>query len=405
MQFSKHIQIFLYSFLFFGFLFLSAELNTIVQFGIILTLMLYNVSVDRYLLKLLSPLILILLLGILSFLGKGNDGYVLLKDIWYFSRPIVCLLCGYLIIKDYKIFMRVLILFGIISALSHFIIIVINYPLIIDFKLNVFRNLTGSSSFIEVLSLFLLLFHKEFRIGKITISRNLILVILFLSLVLYFSRTTLVTSLIIYFILKGYHQMKLKNLFIWVALIMIIIVSTLMIGSSDSQQGSFTHKVKKSLTEITMSSGFDTNKEKIEYWRAYEAFLAISQYWSKNNYIRLTGKGFGSTVDLMKEYNLGDSKMRFIPHIHNGFVNTLFKVGVIGILVYFLFLYYLLAISKNKFNIMNNKAVYIQRLIFAFGIYYIFSSLVIGGIYNQGEYSLFFLGAFIKIYINQQEYA
>ena len=113
MQFSKNIQVFLFSFLLFGFLFLPVELNTIVQFGIFSVLILFNVNINRTVLKLILPLIIIIFIGSLSFYGKGNDGYVLIKDIWYFSRPIVYLLCGYLIIEDYKIFIKLLILFSI----------------------------------------------------------------------------------------------------------------------------------------------------------------------------------------------------------------------------------------------------------------------------------------------------
>jgi len=98
-------------------------------------------------------------------------------------------------------------------------------------------------------------------------------------------------------------------------------------------------------------------------------------------------------VDLKFKVYLGDSEMRYIPIIHNGYVLVFFKTGIIGFFIYLLFLVnmYLFAyveISSEKSKIINN-------LISGFGVYFFFSSLIISGIYNNEDFYMFFVGALL----------
>ena len=104
------------------------------------------------------------------------------------------------------------------------------------------------------------------------------------------------------------------------------------------------------------------------------------------------GKGFGSLIDLKFPVFLGDSEMQYIPVIHNGYVNTFFKTGALGLLLYFFYLFrlYLFTYSQS----LSKKSKVIHNLIAGFALYFLFSSLIINGVYNIEETFSFMLGGF-----------
>ena len=113
--------------------------------------------------------------------------------------------------------------------------------------------------------------------------------------------------------------------------------------------------------------------------------MAISQV--NTSYSVAVGKGLGSLVDLKFYAPLGDKNMRYIPHLHNGYVTIYYKSGIIGIILYLLFILYLYLFSY--FKTKNNQKKIILNLIGGLAIHYLFTTLIVTGIYNISEtYSL-----------------
>jgi O-antigen ligase len=90
--------------------------------------------------------------------------------------------------------------------------------------------------------------------------------------------------------------------------------------------------------------------------------------------------------------------MRFIPILHNGYFFVLFKTGFIGLFLYLTFLLSLYFQSyKNKISIDEQI---VRNFISAIGLFFIFSSLIVTGIYNLEENYTFLLGGFLYLLSN-----
>jgi O-antigen ligase len=107
----------------------------------------------------------------------------------------------------------------------------------------------------------------------------------------------------------------------------------------------------------------------------------------------LNGYGFGSLVDLKFVAPLNDKGMRYIPILHNGYFYILFKTGLLGLFVYFGFLILLYLQAYKK--VLDTDLMAIRYFISAIGLYFVFTSLIITGIYNFEETYTFILGGFL----------
>src|SRR5690606_25260152 len=112
------------------------------------------------------------------------------------------------------------------------------------------------------------------------------------------------------------------------------------------------------------------------------------------NYV--LGKGFGALVDLQFYAPVGGEKgLRYIPHTHNGYIYVFFKTGTIGLILYLFVLFnlYKQVYIKPK----SNNHIILLRLISGLALYFIFTSLIITGIYNLQDVSILLLGIFLYL--------
>ncbi|MDX1470729.1 MAG: hypothetical protein R3213_04475, partial [Flavobacteriaceae bacterium] len=135
-----------------------------------------------------------------------------------------------------------------------------------------------------------------------------------------------------------------------------------------------------------------------DHWRAYEASRAIGQLNEKGFWSWTFGLGAGSLVDLEFYAPLSNDPkgMRYISIMHNGYVFVLFKTGILGILFYLLFLF------LNYIAYRNTKHLHpaLANMIFGIVLYFLFTSLVINGIYNLSDTTTLLLGGIL--FLNQR---
>ena len=158
---------------------------------------------------------------------------------------------------------------------------------------------------------------------------------------------------------------------------------------------SFLYKIKIAPAEIFVPSKEINEKNHAElwdHWRAYEAQRAIGEL-DENPINYFMGKGFGSLIDLGFVAPVNEEGMRYIPHIHNGYIYVLYKTGIFALIIYLIFLSFLYLQSYNKSDSVFRKNI--QNLIAGIGLFFIFSSLITTGIYNEHEFYMFFLGGFL----------
>lgn len=189
------------------------------------------------------------------------------------------------------------------------------------------------------------------------------------------------------------------------ALLLSVLVFYRILYSMDIERGAdgiegFLYKIKIAPEEI-FSGEVDIRNasERWDHWRAYEAKMAIEQASdTKYNLGLIFGKGMGSLVDLGFKAQLGKEKLQYIPKIHNGYIYVFFKSGIIGLVLYFLFLVY---IYLQAYGLSQSiKVLFINNLLSAIALFYLFTSFIISGIYNSQDVYSIFLGAllFLQLY-------
>lgn len=374
-----------------------------IHFGIcFLIFILYYTKVSKELVKSNIFLIIIFVIGLLSSFLQTKILYDFFKDFIYFSSPILTFVSGYFIAKRVKVFpsfLRVIIYITTLYSIIHIFSIFFQ----IDFStssVSDIRRVGGISNIIEVFVLVILIgsYTYDFLdVIKNKLLKKTILIIILFSFFLYFSRTMFVSLLILILAIYGHLKVTSKGVKYIVMVLLFFTLLYVYLFNIKLERGkpgleSFLYKIKIAPSEIfTPITKMDANNHAYlwDHWRAYEATKAIEQIETVPEFI--IGKGFGALVDLKFSVLLGDTKMRYIPSIHNGYVNVYFKTGIIGFIFYFLFLIHLYLYTYHKVD--SKEIMLFNYLITGIGVHFLFTSLIINGIYNIEEIFIFILGS------------
>ena len=208
--------------------------------------------------KIITPVILVFLLGFLGMFIHKYHLFNIVKDIFHFIKPILGLLIGYIFYKrinDFKLFVKTIIVTGFLSSLVHYIIIA--------FFINNIENVSnirehGTDNFVELFALFFLIFYKKFQKENLFSSKlihYIILFSLFISCVLYFSRTMIVIAIMALLTMYGYTIITKKTLKIMGFLLLFTLAFYAFLFSANIQRNSkgiesFLFKVKNAPAEV-----------------------------------------------------------------------------------------------------------------------------------------------------------
>ncbi|RLD27266.1 MAG: hypothetical protein DRI75_09970 [Bacteroidetes bacterium] len=392
----------------------SVEINVVVSlflFGAVFLDQQNKFSIS--LINSIFPLILILIIASISSFFYPSTLYDNIKDSFFLLKPVLFILLGYILIskinnKDFifKVIIYMAVFFAIIHLIEVFIFL-LDHP----FNVNRIRGETGLSNDLELFAIVFLIVNKKGKYFSIRLNYSkFIKILLYCSFILYFSRTMLVALFILIFAINGYTKFTRKGviyifLFLFLIIMFYMFLNSIDISSENVGIEGFLYKIKMAPAEIFYPSNSIDIKDHAnlwEHWRAYEALKALEQLVETKYMLGLFfGKGLGSLVDLGFIAPLNSEGMQFIPKIHNGYINIMFKTGILGLLFYFIFLSYLYLQSYMK--ALNIKVLFINNLISGIGIYFAFTTLIVSGIYNQSDISAIILGVFLslKSYYNQ----
>ena len=344
-------------------------------------------------------LIIILIVGIVSSTFSNYIIRDVIKDIVYFLRPIVLLLATYFCVKQIKsteYVFNVVVGVSLFFALKHLFVVLININNIDSYIY--LRGLGGKQNHIEFVGLVFLFFTPYVNAFKK--YRKLIIFTILLSYVLYLSRTMFILLFVFFIAQKGYmflNKKLLKGIFTFsiIAVVLGLIISSVETNRNSSGIKAFIYKTQNSFSEVFES--IDTKeivndrRELWEHWRAYEAKKAIEQMDKTGIKAWLIGMGLGAQVDLETYVYLDQEKFYELPSIHNGFVNVIFKTGILGFVFYTLFIS-LIFVNNQKFNLNIKNDLLISKLLLATSIYMLYNSFVITGFFRPGEFSIFLIG-------------
>lgn len=355
--------------------------------------------VSKSFLRIITPVLLLFSIGFIGFLLNKYALFNVFKDIFHFIKPITGLLIGYFFyrkINDFRVFVKTIVVLGLISTVIHFGIL---------FFISGFSSVNdirefGRDNFLELFSLFFLVFYKKFQKESLFQKKSnhqLFVFLLLASNVLYFSRTMIVAALILLVSIYGYTIITKKGLKIIgvVVLFFILLYSYLFSVKIDRNQPgleSFLFKIKNAPSEIFKTKiDRENHKDLWDHWRGYEAKRAFALMEDDPKSF-IVGTGHGSLVNLKffapLTENYKDKGIKYISELHNGYVYILYKTGLFGFILY---LFFLLNLYKKIYAHKNITTYFIS----AIGLVFLFTTLTITGIYNARDIIVFILGALL----------
>lgn len=288
------------------------------------------VSHNRVFVALLLPV----LLGFIA--GYQNNSYLILKDAYYFSMPVLFTLCGIMLARKLSIaeFLRTLVLGGacISVIVTVFSLVYMGTATLTDpYSARYVIGIAGTPG--PPLAIGCMLLSRKFKISLFSkLWYRAFLIVNVFGVYMLASRTYFVITMCFVFLLLANH---IKRVWITPAIVLVVMIFTLMPVDLFTSKSSdtFWGKMFSSFTELSMGD-YNTEQDINIRYRGYESFMAINGYVQGDSEDMLIG-GLGKQVDLKTYVRLGeDAYFRFIPVLHNGWLYILVKTGAVGVLIY-----------------------------------------------------------------------
>lgn len=364
-----------------------------------------KVTISTSFFKQILPLFLIFGIGFLGFFINSYPLSFVFKDITYFLKPIIGIAIGYIIFyknEDIEVFVKNIFFIGLISVIIH-LSGVLFFSNFLKSSISDIRGDYGLDSFIEIFAFYFLFYSKKWfgqRLIENKIKYWICIVIFLVSIFFYFSRTMLIVFFLGYFTLQGYTKitkssLKYIGLFFLCVVLFYTYLFSIKIQRNSTGIEAFLYKIKIAPEEIFKSKiDRENHKNLWDHWRAYEAKRALA-LMSENQESYIIGNGFGSLVNLKFKAPIGDEDMKYISRLHNGYIFVFYKMGVFGILF---ILYFLLKLYFRTYILINNdvELFYLNKFISFVGLFYLFTSIIITGIYIPKDTILFVLGGLLS---------
>ena len=340
----------------------------------------YSVRFIKYTFCFLS----ILLLAFFSTDLHTAETYFIIRDITYLLKPALGLFIGYQICRYiFKNAFETIIYIGLGISIVHILVIIQTYLIYHHISVALLREHCGYFSDYEVYALIVVLFYKNFNIVLTKRRFYIIAGLIGFSAFMYLSRTNFIQFVLLFLALKGYFVFNRKAI---VALFSVVVTTILLymaiVFVNPKRTGSgfeeFLFKIKVAPTEAFKS------KVDVSDWRAFninyrsvENIYTLRQVGNEGAQEVIFGSGLGSTIDLKREVFLGVERMRYISVLHNGFMTTYLKSGIIGVLILLYSIFMLYKQKKSSFPIVK----YVNYMMAGTAIFLLVSNWVLMGFY------------------------
>lgn len=308
--------------------------------------------------------------------GYRNDNYLILKDFYYFSTPVLFILAGIVLACRLSIeaFLKTLVYAGLVTSVL-VTAISVSYmglgALVDPYSAHYALGIVGAPG--PPMGLACLLFTWKFNIKLFKPHWfKLFMAINAFGIYMCASRTYFII-MVCFILLMVADKVKriwiIPTLFFVVMLIALIPTDIFQATSSET----FMSKLLGSFNELKMGD-YNTEQDINMKYRGYESFMALKGYMEGDTKDWIFG-GLGKTIDLKTFVRLGeDADFQFIPVLHNGWLYLLVKMGLAGVLAYILVFFGLVIKSWAKYADSTVKPAI--RLFAALSIGCIFSLLL-----------------------------
>lgn len=291
--------------------------------------------------------------------GYANSNYLIAKDAYYLSIPVIFILCGIMLAASMEIpqFLRAIVFAGSVISLlvTGISVSYVGLSTLTDpYSAHYIIGIVGTPG--PPLALGCLLLSHKFNIKLFSRMWFSMLVGLNLfGVYMFASRTYFIVTLCFLF-LWGAHLIKRK----WLVLAAAVCVCLFLLMPSDSlkldSSGTFVNKIMSSFSEVSIGA-YNTEQDMNIRYRGYESFMALNTYAGGGTKDWVFG-GLGKLVDLKTFIRLGaDSYFRFIPVLHNGWLYILLKTGALGVLTYLIVFIRLIVVNWRRYANKTEKPI------------------------------------------------
>ena len=372
----------------------------------------FNAKLSSKALLLVAFLAVLVLIGSFKVFNPEMDYYYFVKDLIYFTRPILVLSCTYFIVKKLKsktAFFSTLVWMGGAYAFMHLATMVV-YASNFSTSIEQIRAAFGRYNHVETVALALLICIKDLpvRKRKNTLTFIVLTSILSLSFLLYFSRTMMVVTFLIILAYYGYLKLNNKGALGLAAGLVIgsFFFAFLSVYEPAQKDGgmidSFLYKIKNSFSESFNFEDVNVNKldrrELWKHWRGYEASVVFDE--NNEDKAWVFGQGFGSTIDIGFEAKLNNEYTQYLSLTHNGFAYVYFKTGILGSIIYIMLILYLYSFYYVKNRTFLQKSY--NNLIVGCSFYIIVTSFTVTGLFKPYDMAIMLVGGIFAL--KQLEY-
>lgn len=307
-----------------------------------------------------------------------GETYYIIQSLFYLLTPFIMVTLGTQLaglIGSKRDLYRYIVYSGTVGASFYILIGMFKLGMGIFTDIYMLRNLVLWSSITNIIAIVILLFAERYDQIKVISkksTKNWVLIINILGLILTASRTYYIIFLIFLLLILFKYQ---KKVFI---ILLTSLVGILLFVLSLNSDSLMVYKIQNSLTEITNTKNAASYEEVNTYYRAYETQQALLTYTSGNEREVILGHGLQKLVDLNIYVDLAGEMRRFIPVLHNGYAYLLLRLGALGALFYLIFFIKSLFVWNRSY-----KDVFLYLICVGTILGLLISNYVIGTFFQQ----------------------
>jgi hypothetical protein len=289
--------------------------------------------------------------------GYKNSTYLILKDFYYFSIPVLFILSGIVLACRLSVenFLKTLVYAGVLISIlvTAVSISYMGFHALFDpYSAHYAIGIVGTP--VPPVALACLLFCKKFNVKlfrpfwfTVFTAANAFGVYMFASRTYFVIMVCFVMLLVVD---------RIKRIWIMPTIFMLIMLLALMPTDLFKTKTSetFMGKLLGSFNELKMGD-YNTEQDINIKYRGYESFMALKGYAEGGTADWIFG-GLGKLVDLKTFVRLGeDTDFQYIPVLHNGWLYILIKTGIMGVLTYILTFFGLITSTWRRYANAREK--------------------------------------------------
>jgi hypothetical protein len=350
----------------------------------------------------------LLLLALGAFGVYHNDLKDFLKDCWYFSNPLCYIAFGYFTAERLRVARKLITTFTIVGIGASVYSIARCYfhasELADAATVNSYRHITGTGTGQSMIPIVLVLIarHVKLPLGALDQTKLVRLAVYVLgtaAVALSLSRTLLIVLLCgVMVLLRKRTLLTVATGAIFAGMLGVFAVSFVSVSFFHAAEP-FKEKVLHSSQEVELHP-YETFKDINDNWRGFEAYRALQTYERLPFAQKVIGGGFGTMVDIGFAMLLGgDTPIQELPLLHNGYMYLLVKTGVVGLLLFLVFVGQVVRLGLRYKHAVDKSERLAGYVLIWTALVFLLTQGVITGIYNKGALApnLLLLGAMIAI--------